>query len=133
MAATIPPNVRKLCERKNLAHITTLLPDGSPQVSVVWVEIDGDRIVFNTAEGRAKPRNLRRDSRVAVSIVDSENPIAAAWIRGRVVEITDKGADAHIDKLAKKYMGLDTYPMHRADETRLIVVIEPEHISTMMD
>ena len=109
------------------------MPDGSPQVSVVWVEIDGDRIVFNTAEGRAKPRNLRRDSRVAVSIVDSDNPIAAAWIRGRVVEITDKGADAHIDKLAKKYMGLDTYPMHRADETRLIVVIEPEHISTMMD
>ena len=132
MTAVLSPEVRKLFEGKNLAHIATLMPDGSPHVTVVWIESEGDRILFNTAEGRIKPRNLRRDPRVAISIVDSSNPIAAAWIRGRVVEITDRGADQHIDKLARKYMGLDTYPMHRPDETRLIVVIEPEHVSSMM-
>ena len=129
MAAFLSPKVRNLFEGKNLAHIATLMPDGSPHVTVVWIDIEGDRILFNTAEGRVKPRNLRRDPRVAISIVDSNNPYAEASIRGRVIEITAQGADEHIDKLAKKYLGQDTYPMRRSDETRLIVVIEPEHVS----
>jgi PPOX class probable F420-dependent enzyme len=108
------------------------MPDGSPQVTVVWIDIEGDRILFNTAEGRVKPHNLRRDPRVAISIVDSNNPYAAAWVRGRAVEITADGADAHIDKLSRKYLGRDTYPNRRAGETRLIVVIEPDHVSSMM-
>ena len=129
MSATLPEGVRKLFQEPNYAHIATLMPDGSPQVSAVWVGIDGDRILVNTAEGRAKPRNVRRDPRVAVSITQQDNPYSTASIRGRVVEITREGADAHIDQLAKKYLGQDRYPFRSAEEQRLILVIEPEHVN----
>jgi PPOX class probable F420-dependent enzyme len=129
MPATLPEGVRKLFQEPNYAHIATLMPDGSPQVSAVWVGIDGDRILVNTAEGRAKPRNVRRDPRVAVSITRQDNPYSTATIRGRVVEITREGADAHIDKLAKKYLGQDRYPFRSTAEQRLILVIEPEHVN----
>ncbi len=129
MPATLPEGVRKLFQEPNYAHIATLMADGSPQVSAVWVGIDGDRILVNTAEGRAKPRNVRRDPRVAVSITRQDNPYSTATIRGRVVEITQEGADDHIDELAKKYLGQDRYPFRSAEEQRLILVIEPEHVS----
>ncbi|MEE8370024.1 MAG: PPOX class F420-dependent oxidoreductase [Dehalococcoidia bacterium] len=129
MSATLPEGVRKLFQEPNYAHIATLMPDGSPQVSAVWVGIDGNRILVNTAEGRAKPRNVRRDPRVAVSITRQDNPYSTATIRGRVVEITREGADAHIDELAKKYLGQDRYPFRSAEEQRLILIIEPEHVN----
>ncbi len=97
----------------------------------VWVDFADGRILVNTAEGRAKPRNVRRDPRVAISITKQDNPYASAFIRGRVVEIRQEGADELIDKLAKKYIGQDRYPWRQPGEQRLTMVIEPEHVSSM--
>jgi len=130
--ATLSENVKKLFLEPNFAHLATLMPDGSPQVTPVWVEMEGDRIVVNTAEGRIKPRNVRRDPRVAISIVRQENPYQAAYIRGRVVELRHEGADESIDRLAKKYIGEDRYPWRAPGEQRLILVIEPERVGGQM-
>lgn len=127
MGKALPPAVRRLLEGKNIAHVATLMRDGSPQVTAVWVDLEGERILVNTAEGRAKPRNVRRDPRVAISIADAETPEVAAFIRGRVVEITEAGAKEHIDKLSQKYRG--TAFEHRPGQQRLILAIEAEHIS----
>lgn len=132
MPATLSGGVRKLFEEPNFAHIATLMPDGSPQVSPVWVDLDGDRLLVNSAEGRVKTRNIRRDPRVAISITSNENRYSAAFVRGRVVSVTHDGADDHINKMAKKYMGQDVYPFRQPGEQRLIFVIEPEHVSSMM-
>jgi PPOX class probable F420-dependent enzyme len=129
MPNTLPESVRKLIDEPNFAHIATLMPDGSPQVTAVWVDYDGRHVLINTAEGRQKPRNLRRDDRVAISIVDQKNPYLWVTIRGRAVELTHEGADAHIDKMAKKYLGQDSYPFRTPSEQRLIVKIEPDHVS----
>lgn len=133
MATEIPTLARELIDGKNFAHIATLMADGSPQNTPVWVEIDGDNIVFNTAEGRVKPRNLRRDPRVAISVTDAVNPYRAAFIRGRVTNITPEGGDASIDRLAKKYMDADSYPFRQPGEVRLVITVEPDHVSTMGD
>jgi len=130
--ATLSENVKKLFLEPNFAHLATIMPDGSPQVTPVWVEMEGDRIVVNTAEGRIKPRNVRRDPRVAISIVRQENPYQAAYIRGRVVELRHEGADESIDRLAKKYIGQDRYPWRAPGEQRLILVIEPERVGGQM-
>ena len=132
MPATLSEGVKKLFLEPNFGHLATLMPDGSPQVSPVWVDLDGERILVNTAEGRAKPRNVRRDPRVAISITRQDNPYSSAFIRGRVVEVRHEGADELIDKLAKKYIGQDRYPWRQPGEQRLIMVIEPEHVSAMM-
>ncbi len=117
---------------KKLFQAPTLMPDGSPQVTVVWVDLDGDRIVVNTAEGRTKPRNVRRDPRVAVSIFNQANPYSAAFIRGRVVKVTHDGAEDSIDRLAKKYIGQDRYPWRQPGEQRVLLLVEPEQVATMM-
>ena len=130
MPVTLSEGVKKLFLEPNFAHLATLMPDGSPQVTVVWVDIEGDRILVNTAEGRAKPRNVRRDPRVAISITRQDDPYSYAFIRGRVVEITHEGADELIDKLAKKYIGQDRYPWRQPGEQRVILVVEPEHVSS---
>ena len=132
MSATLSEGVKKLFREPNYGHMATLMPDGSPQVSPVWVDVDGDRILVNSAEGRSKPRNVRRDARVAISIYNQENPYSSAFIRGRVVDITHDGADEHIDKLAKKYLGQDKYPYHQPGDQRVILVIEPEHVGSIM-
>jgi PPOX class probable F420-dependent enzyme len=106
------------------------MPDGRPQVTPVWVDYDGEHIVFNSAKGRQKDRNVRRDPRVSLAVIDPENPYRYLEIRGKVVEITEQGADAHIDKLAKKYTGKDVYPNRRAGEVRVIYRIMPEKIFT---
>ncbi len=129
MAAPLSDAMRKLLEAPNFAHIATLMPDGSPQVTAVWVDYDGRYVLVNTAEGRQKPRNLRRDPRVALSVVSQENPYAWATVRGRVVELTQGGADDHIDKMAKKYLGQDRYPFRQPGEQRIIIKIEPERVS----
>lgn len=124
----IPESHRDIIEGKNFGHLTTLMPDGSPQVTPVWVDIEGNEVLFNTAEGRQKDRNLRRDDRVAVSVADHENPYRYVQIRGRITERTGQGAEEHIDKLAKKYLGVDSYPYRSETERRVMYRIEPEHV-----
>jgi len=130
MTIALSESVRELLEAPNFAHLATLMPDGSPQVTAVWVDYDGKHVLVNTAEGRQKPRNIRRDRRVALSVISQENPYSWATVRGRVVELTHDGADAHIDKLAKKYLGQDTYPFRQPGEQRVIVKIEPERVTS---
>ena len=131
MPEVIPEQYRDLFNKKAFASLTTLMPDGSPQTTPVWCDIDGDLVMFNSAKGRQKDRNVRRDPRVALAIIDPDNPYRYMEIRGKVVEITEQGADAHIDKMAKKYLGKDTYPFRQAGEVRVIYKIRPEHASTM--
>jgi PPOX class probable F420-dependent enzyme len=131
MAAEIPANYRDLFEKRAFAQLGTLMPDGSPQVTPVWVDYDGSYVIFNSALGRQKDRNIRRDPRVSLAIVDPDNPYRYLQVRGRVVEITEHGAEAHIDRLAKKYLGADSYPYRSATEVRVIYKIRPEHTHTM--
>ena len=104
------------------------MSDGRPQVTPVWCDFDGAHVLFNSARGRQKDRNIRRDPRVALALIDPDNPYRYVEIRGRVVEITEQGADAHIDKLAKKYLGVDEYPYRQAGEVRVIYKVLPEHV-----
>jgi len=129
MMATISTGVRRLLEGPNFAHLATLMPDGSPQVTAVWVDYDGTHILVNTAEGRTKHRNVRRDPRVALDVISQANPYAFAAIRGRVVEITREGAEEHIDSLAKQYLGQDRYPFRQPGERRVILKIEPHSVT----
>ena len=126
----LPELAKRLLSGKNFATVSTLLKDGSPSSSVVWVDTDGENIIFNTAEGRVKPKSMRRDARVAVAVFDMENPYKQAMIRGRVVSIESKGADQHINQMAKKYLGVDEYP-RQPGEQRLIVTIKPERVGLM--
>jgi PPOX class probable F420-dependent enzyme len=127
--AAIPDEAKHLFEDKEMAHVATLNADGSPQVSPVWIALDGDLITFNTAEGRLKPKNLRRDGRVAISIADDENPYENVMVQGKVVELTNDGADDDIDALAKRYLDADSYPFRQDGEERVIVKIEPEKVN----
>jgi PPOX class probable F420-dependent enzyme len=130
--ATIPASHADLLkEKKAFANLATLNPDGSPQVTPVWVDFDGSHVLVNTAKGRVKTKNLEREPRVALSIADPENPYRYLGIQGRVTGMTESGADAHIDKMAKKYMGKDTYPLRAPGEVRVIVKIAPDKIYTM--
>lgn len=121
----IPEKFLDLFQKKTFAQLATLMPDGSPHVSPVWVDYDGHRVVINTAKGRVKDRNMRRDPRVAIDLLDPDNPYRHLSIRGRVTEITEEGADQHIDKLTKKYIGQDRYPYRGPSEVRVIYKIEP--------
>lgn len=127
----IPDSHKDILLGKNFAHIATLMPDGSPQVTPVWVDFDGENILFNTAEGRRKTRNLDRDGRVAISVHDQANPYRYLQVRGTVVERTKEGAEAHIDKMAKKYLDLDAYPYRDPSQPRVIYKVKPEHVQTM--
>jgi PPOX class probable F420-dependent enzyme len=131
MATTIPEKFRDLLAKKALANLATVMPDGSPQVTPVWFDFDGSHFRVNSAKGRVKDRNMRRNKRVALTIVDPENLYRHVAIRGRVEEITETGADAHIDSLAKKYLDRDRYPNRRAGEIRVIYRIRPERVHTM--
>jgi PPOX class probable F420-dependent enzyme len=129
--AVIPEKYLDLTQKKAFAQLATLMPDGTPHVSPVWFEYDGKHIVINTAKGRVKDRNMRRDPRVGVDIPDPDNPYRHLSLRGRVVDITEKGGDDHIDKLAMKYLGQEKYPYRQAGEVRVIYKIEPEHSHAM--
>lgn len=124
----ISDEVAKLFLEKNLAFLATLMKDGSPQITPTWVDLENNTVLINTAEGRVKQRNVTRDPRVAVSIVDQQNVYNMITVRGRVIEQTTKGADEHIDKLAKKYLGVDKYPFRSPNEKRVILKIKPEKI-----
>lgn len=108
----------------HLAHVATIEADGTPHVTPVWVDTDGEHIIFNTAKGRVKYENIRRNPVVAVSVVDKTNDYRTLWVKG-IAELTEEGADAHIDKMAKKYLGQDSYPWRKPDEVRVIVKITP--------
>ncbi|HVP42266.1 MAG TPA: PPOX class F420-dependent oxidoreductase [Terriglobales bacterium] len=129
--AKIPEKFLDLFNKKAFGSLGTLMPDGSPQVTPVWVDCEGDTVLVNTAKGRQKDKNIQRDPRVAVTLIDPDNPYRYVEIRGRVVEATDKGAKDHIDKMAKKYLGVDKYPYAQPGEQRLLLRIRPEHVSSM--
>lgn len=131
MAAIPSTHADLLGEKPAFAQLATLNADGSPQVTPVWVDFDGTHILVNTAKGRMKAKNLAREPRVAISITDPQNPYRYLGIQGRVTEIVETGADAHIDKMAKKYIGKDTYPWRQPGEVRLIVKIAPDKVHTM--
>jgi len=127
MAAVIPEKFRDLLTKPSFANLATLMPDGQPQLSPVWNDFDGRYVLINTARGRQKDRNLRRNPRVSLCIMDPENPYRYLEVRGRVAEITEEGADAHIDRLAKKYLNQEKYPYRQPGEVRVIFKIEPEY------
>jgi PPOX class probable F420-dependent enzyme len=131
MAAKIPEKYSDLFNKKAFGSLGTLMPDGSPQVTPVWVDRDGDAILVNTAKGRQKDINIKRDPRVSVTLIDPDNPYRYLEIRGRVVATTEQGAKDHIDKMAKKYLGVDKYPYAQPGEVRMLLRIEPERVSTM--
>jgi PPOX class probable F420-dependent enzyme len=110
------------------AHFVTLMPDGSPQVTPVWCDLQGNTVIINSAKGRLKDKNVRMDPRVALSVADPANPYRYIQIRGRVAEITEQGADDHINRMAKKYLGQDVYPFRQPGEERVIYRIEPEKV-----
>ena len=130
MAATIPEQFKDLFTKVAFAHLATLIADGSPQVTPVWVDYDGAYVRVNSAKGRVKDKNMRRDRRVALSIQDPDNPYRYLAIQGDIVEITEEGADAHIDALAKKYLGKERYPFRSPGEVRVIYKIRPNKVST---
>ncbi len=119
-----------LLEEAVLAHVATTMADGSPQVTPVWIDTDGEALLFNTAKGRVKHRDLVRDPRVAISVADRQNDYRTCVVRGRA-ELIEAGADAHIGKLAKKYLDADTYPFRKPTEERIIVRVVPESIIRM--
>ena len=124
----ITPEIEKFLEGNNFAYFATLMKDGSPHVAPTWIDYDGKMILINTASGRVKENNVKRDKRVAISVSDNSNPYEMITIRGTVEEITDKNADEHIDKLAKRYLGLDKYPFRSPTEKRIILKILPEKV-----
>ncbi len=131
MAAAIPEKFLDLFHKKAFASLATLMPDGQPQVTPVWCDFDGEHVLVNSAKGRVKDRNMRRDSRVSLALIDPDNPYRYLQLQGRVVEVTEEGADAHINRMAKKYMGVDTYPYSQPGEVRVLYKIEPDRASTM--
>jgi PPOX class probable F420-dependent enzyme len=122
---------RALLQGKNFASLATAMADGAPQVSIVWIDVDGDTILVNTAEGRTKTENMRRDPRVAVCMFAADDPYHQLMVRGHVSEFVHEGADAHIDFLAKKYTGADVYGGHRPDQQRVIVRIAVDGVARM--
>lgn len=116
-------------QKKTFANLATVMADGSPQVTPVWVDYAGGMIRINTARGRTKARTLKPGAPVALSILDPDNPYRYVQIRGRVERVTEAGADAHIDALAKKYLGKDKYPFRGPGEVRLLCEIRPVSVS----
>jgi PPOX class probable F420-dependent enzyme len=129
MQETIPEKYLDLFNKKAFASLATLMPDGSPQVTPVWCDFDGEHVLFNTASGRVKDKNLQREPRVSLAILDPDNPYRYLQVRGRIAERTEQGADDHINKLSKKYLDLDKYPYRQPGEVRVIYKIKPERIN----
>src|ERR1700683_4029486 len=129
MTDILSTKARELISRPVLASLATLNPDGSPQLTPLWIELDGDDVAFNTARGRVKARNLEKDHRVAVSVIDPDDQYNVVAFQGTVVNVTTEGADEHIDALAQKYLGVDTYPMRREGEVRIRITVRTDRIA----
>jgi PPOX class probable F420-dependent enzyme len=130
MPVKIPQSLRTILEDKAYGHVVTFNAQNKPELTMVWIDVEGDELLFNTSEGPRKPENIRRDPRVIVSVQDRNNPQAYAVFHGKGL-VTDAGADAHIDKLAKRFLGADKYPFRQPSEKRLIVRISVDRISGM--
>ena len=129
--ATIPAGYRDLFERESFASFATVMPDGTPQVTPVWIDYDGEHVLVNTAEGRQKERNVRSNPRVGLVVLDPEDPYRYVSIRGEVVEVTQNGAVEHIHELARRYMDVEHYPnLEEEDGPRVLLRIKPERIVT---
>jgi PPOX class probable F420-dependent enzyme len=120
----------EIIEGRNFAYVATIMRDGSPHISPVWIERDGDMLLINSVPGRVKQRNVSRDSRVAISMIQEKSPYRHLFIRGRVIEQTKQGALDHINRLARKYLGKD-YPWD--DRDRIILKIKPEFVKMVLD
>jgi PPOX class probable F420-dependent enzyme len=127
MAIPLPQSVKKLLQDKAYGHVVTYNDKGTAQLTMVWMDVEGDDVLFNTSEGRRKSQNLRRDPRTIVSVQDRNDPQAHAVFYGKA-RITEAGADEHIDKLAKRFLGADKYPFRQPGEKRLIVRISVDRI-----
>jgi PPOX class probable F420-dependent enzyme len=127
MAIALPESVKRILQDKAYGHVITFNGQGKPQITMVWMDVDGDQVLFNTAEGRLKPRNLRRDPRTIISVQDRNDPQSYMVFHGHAT-VTEEGADAHIDKLAKRFLGADKYPFRRPGEKRLIVRVRVDRI-----
>lgn len=122
---------KKLIDGKNFANVAAITPDGWPHVTPIWVDHDGDYILLNITKSRAKYKYFQNNPRIAISIFDTSNPYYNVVIRGKVVGFVADGAEEHIDKMAKKYMGQDRYPYHQADDPRILMKVEPIHETGM--
>lgn len=131
MPSAFPEQYLDLFQKKAFAAFTTLMPDGAPQTTPVWVDYQNGEIWVNSAVGRRKDKNVRRDPRVALAIMDPDNPYRYVEVRGTVVTITGEGADAHIDAMAKKYLGQDSYPFRQPGEQRVLYKIRIDKALSM--
>jgi PPOX class probable F420-dependent enzyme len=126
MPAPIPEQALDLFQQPALAHLATLMPDGTPHVTPIWIDFDGTYLLVNTLKGRQKELHMQQRPKVGLDIVDLSNPWRWLSVRGQVVEMTEEGANEHIDKMAKKYMGQDRYGFHRSGDVRVICKIQPD-------
>ena len=127
MAIALPQSVKKILQDKAYGHVVTFNAEGKPQLTMVWVDGEGDEVLFNTADGRLKPKNLRRDPRVIISVQDRNDPQSYMVFHGKA-SVTEAGADEHIDKHAKRFLGADKYPFRRPGEKRLVVRVKVDRI-----
>jgi PPOX class probable F420-dependent enzyme len=127
MAIALPQSVKKIMQDKAYGHVVTFNADGKPQVTMVWMDAEGDEVLFNTADGRLKPKNLRRDPRVIIAVQDRNDPQSHMVFHAKAT-VTEAGADDHIDKMAKRFLGADKYPFRRPGEKRLIVRVKVDRI-----
>ena len=127
MPSPLPESVKKVLEDKAYGHVVTFNPNGRPQLTMVWMDVDGNEALFNTAEGRKKVQNLRRDPRIMISVQNRSEPQSYVVLNGAAT-LTETGADAHIDKLAKRFLGLDKYPYRQPDEKRVIVRVKIDRL-----
>ena len=118
-----------LTDKKTFAHVATLNPDGTPQVTPVWIDYMNGKVLVNSAKGRVKVRNMKEGTPIAISITDPDNPYRYVQIQGKVTRVTEEGAAKHIDKMAKKYLGQDKYPFAKPGEVRVLFEIEPSKVS----
>lgn len=121
-------DLKRLFEGRNLAFISTLSKDGSPHITPVWADMEDDQVLVNTFETSAKNRNITRDPRIAVAVVETNNPYNMVSIKGRVIDRTTEGADEHLKKLAKRYLGIGKYYYRKPNHTRIILKIKPEKV-----
>jgi PPOX class probable F420-dependent enzyme len=129
MADVLSEKARALIARPVLASLATLNADGSPQITPLWIDLDGDDVVFNTSQSRKKARNLERDGRVAVTVIDPDDAYNVLAFRGTVTAITTDGADAQVDAMAKKYLGVDSFPGRREGDARIRIIVRIDHIA----
>ena len=129
MTDVLSTAARAIVQKPVLAHVATLGAEGEPHVTPVWIDLDGDDLIINTALGRAKARNLANDERVAISLTDPDDANTVIAIRGTVIGFTTDGGDETIDRLARKYLGVDLYPFRREGEIRVTVRIRTDRIA----